>query len=512
MKQSEIFKKFGLVNTIGISLIFTNSLFVLCAILYKIHGETVSLYLSLINSILAIILFLAYIFWFLKPFNLLNLYLKSLAKRNVTNVPTRLFPKSSQFRHVHRINSRFAYLQNRIQDLIGGKHTNVPENCDVETSIVSSLKEHLETIKTEELKWKEAEKIRTWMNQGVAKFSELLRHNASDFNENSRLILKELVGYVSANLGGIFIVDADNEYLEMIAAYAYDRNKIANKKLDYGDGLYGAACFEKQTIFFTEIPADYLEIRSGMGGAQPKSLIIVPLVYDNKVYGVIELASFEVFAKHEIDFIEKIAEIFASAFSVSRMGKTTQDLLEQSQTQTKELAQQEEELRQNMEEMQAQQEEMQQKKDELEESEKLMRNIIDLVPFPIFVKNIKRQYIMANQEQAKLFNVPVETLLGKSDHELIQNVDELSAIKKSDDKVLDKNELVKLPEQSISLPDGTLRILQTVKVPFENNVTHNRNILGVSVDYTAQRKIEEELSESKAKLKSLQEQIEEVHS
>jgi PAS domain-containing protein len=184
--------------------------------------------------------------------------------------------------------------------------------------------------------------------------------------------------------------------------------------------------------------------------------------------------------------------------------------LEQSQKQAEELATQEEELRQNIEEMRAQQEEMKRKQIEIEEQSKLMRKIIDLVPFPIFVKNISREYTIANQAQAILFNLKVEEMLGRSDDHLINDAEELAAILKSDEKVLVDNERIQLPEQTISLRDGTQRVLQTIKVPFTNNLTKNRNILGVSVDYTTQREMEQRLKVSSEKIEYLKKQIEKM--
>ena len=373
---------------------------------------------------------------------------------------------------------------------------------------ISKLKQHLDKLASEESDWKEQELKRNWMNQGVAKFSDIMRQSNRSVGEIANELLRQLIKYTDCNQGGIFVrEDTDDELLTMIASYAYDRQKFPDKKCSLEDGLIAAVYHEKAPLFMTDIPEEYLAIRSGMGEASPRCLFLVPLICDENVLGIIELASFSVLDEHKQKFIEKIAESFASTLSASHLNNTTVKLLEKAQKQAEQLKTQEEELRQSIEEMQTQQEEMETKQHELEESENLMRRIIDLVPYPIFVKNIHRQYIVANQEEGKLYNMPVDSLLGHSDDELVNDIDELNAIHESDTKVLEQRQMIKLPEQTISLPDGTRRVLQTIKVPFINNITHNPNILGVSFDLTSVREMEQQLRKSEERVKDLENKL-----
>ncbi len=276
-----------------------------------------------------------------------------------------------------------------------------------------------------------------------------------------------------------------------------------------GEGLVGRCAFEKLPVYLTDIPESYIQINSGMGGATPRSLLLMPLKVEQTVYGVIELASFNTMDDYKIEFVEKLANQLASQIASIQLTNKTEDLLKQARLQSDELKLQREQLEQNMEELKSVQDEMVRKQNELIENKNLLNTIIDLVPFPVFVKNNTRQYIIINQEQAKLYNMPANKMLNKTDDDFITDEQELDAIRKSDNYVLVRNQRVKLPEQELTVPDGSKKILQTIKVPFKNNLTGNVNILGVSVDLSDLRKAEQELEAVSATVEKLRTELEE---
>lgn len=239
-----------------------------------------------------------------------------------------------------------------------------------------SMRDHLTKIASEE-------KERNWTNTGLAKFVEILRNTQSlDFKSLSENILINLVKYIDANQGAIFVLEdeiPEDAHLRLIACYAYDRKKHLNKRIDLGDGLAGQCVLEKEQILLSEIPPNYIQITSGLGDASPSSILISPLMINEKVFGVVELASFNKFHAYQIEFINRLSESVASTIKNIKDSERTQNLLMESQEQAEKLRSQEEEMRQNLEEMQTTQEEMARKNIEIErasaEAESILKGI-----------------------------------------------------------------------------------------------------------------------------------------
>lgn len=230
------------------------------------------------------------------------------------------------------------------------------------------MRDSLRRAQQEELTRKEIEAKRQWTNEGLAKFGDILRQNNDNLNRLGDEVVKNLVWYLKASLGGLFVrnENGDSNTLELVSAFAYDRKRFLMKSFKLGDGLIGTCALEKETIYLTELPQDYIEVTSGLGDANPSAILLIPLKIEEEVLGVIELASLNKFLPHEIELCEKLAESIASTLRTVRINNKTNELLRKSQEQTEIMVSQEEEMRQNMEELQATQEEAARKTFEME--------------------------------------------------------------------------------------------------------------------------------------------------
>lgn len=240
---------------------------------------------------------------------------------------------------------------------------------DILGNSLLQMRDNLKKARDEQNQRKEEDDRRSWASNGFAKFSDILRQNNDDFRVLCDSVIKNLVKYIDANQGGVFLLneeDKHDQFFELISTFAWDRKKYINKRIEKGEGIVGACAMEKETIIITDVPEDYVAITSGVGKANPTCVILIPLKHEEIILGVIEMASFKVVEKHQIDFLEKIAESIASTICAVKINSRTKFLLEQSQQQSEEMSAQEEEMRQNMEELQATQEEAARKSEEME--------------------------------------------------------------------------------------------------------------------------------------------------
>lgn len=198
---------------------------------------------------------------------------------------------------------------------------------------------------------------RNWASQGLAEFNEVLRNAGDDMQVLSNRVIERLVRYLDANMGGIYIVDDTNPediHLELTAFYAYDRLKYVKQRIEIGENLVGQCFRENETVYMTDVPKGYVHISSGLGEADPTCLVIVPLKVNAETYGIVELASFQVIEKYQVEFIEKIGETIASTIASVKISMNTAKLLEESNQKSKRLAQQEAEVHKNIETLKAQ--------------------------------------------------------------------------------------------------------------------------------------------------------------
>jgi HAMP domain-containing protein/CheY-like chemotaxis protein len=203
-----------------------------------------------------------------------------------------------------------------------------------------------------------------WLNSNMARFTGMLQ-GERDLETVSRLIMSELTPLVGAQHGAFFLMESpggegDDFELRLIASYGYKQRKNVPTRFQIGEALVGQAALELKPILITQAPDDYVRITSGLGESAPVNVIVLPVLFEEQVMAVVELASFQRFSPIQQTFLEQLSESIGVVLNTIQANMRTEELLEQSQQLTQELQSQSEEL-------QAQQEELQQTNKELEE-------------------------------------------------------------------------------------------------------------------------------------------------
>ncbi|MEV6161732.1 HAMP domain-containing protein [Streptomyces sp. NPDC052052] len=220
-------------------------------------------------------------------------------------------------------------------------------------------------------------KEQDWLKGNLARISGLMQ-GRRDLDDVASLIMSELTPVVSAQHGAFFLAvptgdtdtvgsgsDRANAYeLRMRGSYGYSAGAMPTS-FRPGETLIGTAAEEKRTIQVDNVPPGYLKISSGLGEAPPAHVIVLPVLFEGKVLGVIELASFQPFTHIQRDFLNQLAEMIATSVNTISVNTKTEKLLEQSQ----ELAAQ---LRDRSQELENRQKALQDSNAELEEKAELL--------------------------------------------------------------------------------------------------------------------------------------------
>jgi len=190
-----------------------------------------------------------------------------------------------------------------------------------------------------------------WIKTGQTELNIRLR-GEQDIQSLTENIIFFLCEYIQSPVG-TFYIEKDRK-LRLVASYAFTHRKSLNNEFDMGEGLIGQSALEKKLIIFNELPDSYIYMESGTGKEKPGAIAIVPLLFQEKVLGVMELAAIQSFTQMQIDFLTIVSDTIAIAINTSNARTRMSTLLAHSQNQSEELKVQQEELRQAYEDLENQ--------------------------------------------------------------------------------------------------------------------------------------------------------------
>jgi HAMP domain-containing protein/signal transduction histidine kinase/CheY-like chemotaxis protein len=176
-----------------------------------------------------------------------------------------------------------------------------------------------------------------WLKTNLARMGGMLQ-GQGDLAQVTRLIMSELTPLVTSQHGAFFLVEGEEHPdLRLVASYGYRPHEGDRERFLLGDGLVGQAAIEAKPILVEDVPDDYIKVASGLGEATPRNIIVLPVVFEEQVLGVIELASVQAISEINRAFLEQITETIGVVLNTIRANMRTEELLAQSQSLAREL-------------------------------------------------------------------------------------------------------------------------------------------------------------------------------
>jgi signal transduction histidine kinase/ActR/RegA family two-component response regulator/HAMP domain-containing protein len=215
-----------------------------------------------------------------------------------------------------------------------------------------------------------------WLNTNLARISGLMQ-GRRDLLQLARLIMSELTPLTSAQYGAFYLsaqypegtagssdeVATDAVDFTRIATYGFRQGGISH--FTAGEGMTGQAALEGNRILITDAPPGYLTVGSGLGEASPVSIVVLPITFEGRVLGVLELASLHHFEDVHLAFFDRFVPTLGVTINTIMANSRTESLLSQSQRLTTQ-------LQERSDELQRQQAELRRSNAELEEKAALL--------------------------------------------------------------------------------------------------------------------------------------------
>jgi HAMP domain-containing protein/CheY-like chemotaxis protein/signal transduction histidine kinase len=240
---------------------------------------------------------------------------------------------------------------------------------------VAELKDYINTMIDNLRLTTDRNKEQDWLKTNLARFTGMLQ-GQRDLSTVGRMLLSELAPLVNAQQGVIYQMETDeSSEMMLLSAYADDAPNGHARQLRVGEGLVGQCAAEKRRMLITEVPPHAVPIRSGLFKAVPLNVIVLPVLFEDRVKAVIELASLSSFTTSHLAFLEQLTSSIGIVLNSIEATMQTEGLLKQSQqlatelqTQQKELQQTNEQLAQKAQQLAEQNVEVERKNQEIDQA------------------------------------------------------------------------------------------------------------------------------------------------
>ncbi|MDE3132000.1 MAG: HAMP domain-containing protein, partial [Acidobacteriota bacterium] len=205
-----------------------------------------------------------------------------------------------------------------------------------------------------------------WLKTNLAKFTNMLQ-GQRDLGTVGRLLLSELTPLVNAQQSVIYQMETEGEEgLQLLSSYAGSEDGGRPGRLALGEGLVGQCALDKRRLLITDIPDAAIPITSALFRAAPRNIVVLPVLFENQVKAVIELASIDAFTPLQITFLEQLTASIGIVLNSIEATMQTEGFLKQSQQLAAELQTQQRELQQTNEQLEQKAQQLAERNTEVE--------------------------------------------------------------------------------------------------------------------------------------------------
>ncbi|KUP25848.1 response regulator [Paenibacillus sp. DMB5] len=194
-----------------------------------------------------------------------------------------------------------------------------------------------------------------WINTEVSEMALRLQGSVH-LQTAARIFISRLATAVGGSYGAMYMLQHGR--LQFTAGYAFDEASVSREPFALGSGLVGQCAVDKQMIILNDLPEHYVRVHSGLGEAPPSTLIVLPVLYENDVVAVVELATLKELGDKERQLIERTGQNMGVLINTLADVAQIEELLNHTQLQKEELEAQTEELQAQTQELEAQTEEL----------------------------------------------------------------------------------------------------------------------------------------------------------